>query len=88
MDSLVASINNLLEFPIDFEGQRKANNLLVCGLVVSVVISLLAAVLANSIFALVYVFAASVFATAAIVVPAWPCYNKHPHSFLRVEYRI
>lgn len=88
MDSLVATINSLLEFPIDFEGQKVANHLTIRCLSVGVVASILAGVLFNSIYTLVYTFAASLVVAVVIVVPAWPAYKKHPQSFLKVKYDL
>lgn len=88
MDSIATTINSLLEFPIDFEGQKVANYLTIRCLSVGVVVSLLTGVLSNSIHNLVYTFAASLVVAAVIVVPSWPSYKKHPQSFLKVKYDL
>ena len=88
MESIGQTINAAIEFPIDFEGQKKADKYVSVYLYVSCLVSVLAGFLTQDIVNLLYAFAACTLVTAITVLPAWPCYKKNPTQWLQVKYDL
>lgn len=88
MDQIAAQINDLLEFPIDFEGQKKVDRIITLFVPVSAIVSVIAGFLTQSLFLLVVTFALTVLVTLVLVLPPWPQYKQNPVKWLQVKYEL
>lgn len=88
MEQIAEKVNKAIEFPIDFEGQKKVNRL-TCSLVyLAIPISVFAGFVTQNIINLVIAFAATILVTLVVVLPAWPLYNQNPVNWLEVKYGL
>lgn len=83
MDRLVSQIQDVLEGPIDFEGQRIAEP--ICNILLSVTaaIAFIVGYLQQDIYLTLWLGLAGSVVTGLTVVPPWPVFNKHPEIWLR-----
>lgn len=88
MEQIAAQINELLEFPIDFEGQKKVDRIISLFVPVSAVVSVTVGFITQSLFSLLVTFALAVLVTSVLVLPAWPQYKKNPVQWLQVKYDL
>lgn len=88
MDALAAQVNALVEFPIDFEGQKKVDRIVFFAIYAAIPISVLAGAVTQNIVNLLVAFAACVIVTLVVVLPAWPQYKKNPVEWLQVKYNF
>ena len=86
MEEIQSQIKQLIEFPIDFEGQKKVDQLIQLCLAASIPASVLAGALTKSIVNLLIAFAICIILTLVVVLPPWPQYKKNPVSWLEVKY--
>ncbi|KAI9473783.1 MAG: microsomal signal peptidase [Benjaminiella poitrasii] len=82
---LKMALADILECTIDFEGQKKSEQLLRYLLTASGVASFFAGYFTQSMRLLVIVFCIGLIITAAVTIPPWPVYNKHPQPFIQAE---
>ncbi|OBA23427.1 hypothetical protein METBIDRAFT_34727 [Metschnikowia bicuspidata var. bicuspidata NRRL YB-4993] len=88
MESIGKAISTAIEFPIDFEGQKKASQYTSLFLYVSVIASVSAGFLTQNILHILYVLATCIAVTALAILPAWPAYKKNPTQWLQVKYDL
>lgn len=88
MEAIGEQISSALEFPIDFEGQKKAHHYVTLFLYVSVIASVLTGFFTQNIIISLYTFAASIVTIAIVVLPPWSVYNKNPVEWLQVKYEL
>ncbi|KNE01214.2 hypothetical protein QG37_02104 [Candidozyma auris] len=88
MDQIAAQINDLFEFPIDFEGQKKVDHIINLYVFVSALLSVLVGFVTQNLFLLLVTFASVLVVTSIIVLPAWPQYKKNPVQWLQVKYDL
>lgn len=86
MDNIANQINSLIEFPIDFEGQKKVDRIVKLGVFLAVPISVLAGLVTDNITNVIIAFVACLVLTLVAVLPSWPAYNKNPLQWLQVKY--
>ncbi|KAF9292769.1 signal peptidase-like protein subunit [Linnemannia elongata] len=72
----------MLEFHIDFEGQRLAEQITQGVISFFGVIAFLVGLIAQDIRLSMYIFAAGVVVAAFLVIPAWPYLRKNPIKWL------
>ncbi|KAI9280385.1 microsomal signal peptidase 12kDa subunit [Sporodiniella umbellata] len=73
----------ILECTIDFEGQKKTENLMTVSLVIFGALSFLVGYSTQSLIHLLAVFVSGFVLTALVVLPPWPMYNKNPQPFIQ-----
>lgn len=83
----MSSLQDILEFPIDFKGQEKANSIAKLSYL-SVPLSFIAGFLSQDIFSVILVFGVVQLLVFVAVLPNWPFYNKNPVNWLKVEYDL
>lgn len=88
MESIGEIISTAIEFPIDFEGQKKAQHNLSVFLYVSIIASVLSGFLTQNIFNVLYIFVACIAAAAVVILPPWSAYRKNPVQWLQVKYDL
>lgn len=88
MDQIAAQINDLFEFPIDFEGQKKVDHIINLYVFVLALLSVLVGFVTQNLFLLLVTFASVLVVTLIIVLPAWPQYKKNPVQWLQVKYDL
>lgn len=88
MDQLASQINALVEFPIDFEGQKKVDSLIFYTVHAAIPVSVAVGFLTQDLVKLLLAFAACILVTFALVLPAWPSYNQNPVLWLQVKYDL
>lgn len=88
MESIAEKINEAIEFPIDFVGQKKADIYAKYGLVFTAVLSVVSGLVTDNIFVSAYVFGACLLAVFAVVLPPYPFYKKNPSQWLQVKYEF
>ncbi|ODQ81375.1 hypothetical protein BABINDRAFT_33756 [Babjeviella inositovora NRRL Y-12698] len=77
------ALPDLIEFPIDFVGQRKANRLTNLLLFSGAALSVLVGFVSQSFINTIYAFAGVFVLTLVAIVPAWPYFNKNPVVWLK-----
>ncbi|PLW34552.1 hypothetical protein PCASD_12917 [Puccinia coronata f. sp. avenae] len=82
IDGYVEKITAMFEGKIDFEGQRKADKLNNWILSLTTVVALIAGYVLQSMLLTFGIYGAGFLTALLVVVPPWPCYNKHPVSWL------
>lgn len=88
MDQVAAQINDLLEFPIDFEGQKKADRIISFFVPTAAILSVLAGFVTQSLLLLLVTFGLTVFVTLVLVLPPWAQYRQNPVKWLQVKYEL
>lgn len=88
MEQLANTINSQIEFPIDFQGQQKADNLIKVLLISAIIFSVLAGFVTDNINSVVVTFGVCLAATFLLVLPPWPTYRKNPVTWLLVKYDL
>lgn len=88
MEDIAAQINSLIEFPIDFEGQKKVDRIVKYAVYLAIPISVVAGFVTDNIVSAFIAFAAVIFVTLLIVLPPWPSYNQNPSTWLQVKYDL
>ncbi|VDB92013.1 unnamed protein product [Peniophora sp. CBMAI 1063] len=78
----MSSINKLLEGKIDFEGQKLAERIYTVALAAITTLAFIAGFVAQDIRLTFAIVAVGSLGVAAIVVPPWPMFNKHPVQWL------
>lgn len=86
MENIASQLSAYIEFPIDFEGQKKVDRLISYSVYSIGIIGVLVGVCTGNI---TYCFATCIAGIAALfvaVLPPWSCYNKDPVLWLKVKY--
>lgn len=79
---------SLLEFSIDFEGQKLVDSIISILSYISIPISFLIGFSTGSVVNLVISFASFIILSWLIVLPAWPTYNQNPSNWQQVKYEL
>ncbi|KAI7904671.1 microsomal signal peptidase 12kDa subunit [Cokeromyces recurvatus] len=79
------ALADILECTIDFEGQKKTEQLLRYFLFASAFTSFTVGYCMSSIQLLMIVFCIGLILTALVIIPPWPAYNKHPQPFIKLK---
>ena len=82
IDGYVDQLKATFEGKIDFEGQRKADQLNNLILSLTTVIALVAGYALQSMLLTFGIYGAGFLTALLVVVPPWPCYNKNPVNWL------
>jgi len=88
MENIADQINSLIEFPIDFAGQKKVDKYVKYSVYLAIPISVFAGLVTDNIVSALIAFAACILVTFVIVLPSWPAYNKNPSTWLQVKYDL
>lgn len=88
MENIADQINSLIEFPIDFQGQKKVHKIVKYSVYLTIPISVLAGLVTDNIDNVVIAFAACIVVILVVVLPAWPSYNQNPSQWLQVKYDL
>lgn len=88
MENIAEQINSLIEYPIDFEGQKKVDHLAKYCVYLAIPVSVFAGLVTDNIANVVIAFAAVILVSFLIVVPAWPSYKQNPVQWLQVKYDL
>lgn len=83
-DQLLEKVRDIVEGPIDFEGQKTAERLATELLIFAGGIAFLTGYFLQHIKLALQIGLAGAVITALIVVPPWPFFNKHPILWLPV----
>ncbi|KAI8360719.1 microsomal signal peptidase [Choanephora cucurbitarum] len=76
---------DLIECTIDFEGQKKTDQLAHALLIITGVVSLIVGYSTASLQQLLVVFVVGFILTIIAVLPPWPMYNQHPQPFIAMD---
>ncbi|GJE99682.1 microsomal signal peptidase [Phanerochaete sordida] len=82
MDALQAKIQSIFEGKIDFEGQKKVEQISRVTLVAAAVVSFIVGFALQSLRATFVIFISANIVLFLVVVPPWPMFNQHPVKFL------
>ncbi|KAG0140165.1 hypothetical protein CROQUDRAFT_665564, partial [Cronartium quercuum f. sp. fusiforme G11] len=82
IDGWVDALKAKLEGKIDFEGQRAAEKYNQIILSIGTFIAFVVGYILQSMVATFSIYAAGLVIALVVVVPPWPCYNKHPVAWL------
>ncbi|PSR74582.1 hypothetical protein PHLCEN_2v9759 [Hermanssonia centrifuga] len=85
MDALPESVQRLVEGKIDFEGQKRVDQITRVALVAITIVSFLVGFALQSLRATFGTFGSSTILLILVVVPQWPIYNHHPVTWLPVK---
>lgn len=88
MEQIAAQINELLEFPIDFEGQKKVDRIVFFFVPAAAILSVLAGFITQNLLLLLVTFGLTVFVTLVLVLPPWAQYRQNPVQWLQVKYEL
>ncbi|CAK7269127.1 hypothetical protein SEPCBS57363_003447 [Sporothrix epigloea] len=83
-DQLLDQIRDVVEGPIDFEGQKLSETLATILLCIVGAITFLAGYILQDIKLSVYIALAGTVITFIVIVPPWPFFNKNPVKWLPV----
>ncbi|CAL1413508.1 unnamed protein product [Linum trigynum] len=67
---------------MDWQGQKVAEQLMQLLLLASAVMAFVTGYIMGSFQTMILIYAGGVVLTALIVVPNWPCFNRHPLRWL------
>lgn len=81
-------ISEYLEFPIDFKGQQKAEDIVNYSVYLIILVSLVIGWIKQDLLYTVISFLAQFIVVLAIVLPNWPVYNKNPVNWIQVKYEL
>jgi len=82
MDAALDQVRDIVEAPIDFQGQQLATKINYILLTLTGILSFLAGAITSNVYNCVYVGLAGCVVTMLAVVPPWPIYNKNPVQWL------
>lgn len=88
MDSFASQFQALIEFPIDFEGQKRAHRIVSLFVYVSAAVSVLAGLLTQNIVNTLFAFIGCIVVTFLLVAPPWSTFRQHPVKWLDVKYAL
>lgn len=88
MENIAEQINSLIEFPIDFEGQKKVDKFVKIGVYSAVPISVFAGFVTDNIANVIIAFVACILLTFVAVLPSWSAYKQNPVTWLQVKYDL
>lgn len=88
MEVIAEKINTFIEFPIDFEGQKKVDRLVFFLVYLAIPISVIVGFVTQNIINLLFAFAATILVTLVVALPSWPHYKKNPVKWLQVKYDL
>lgn len=88
MENIADQINSLIEFPIDFEGQKKVDKIVKYSVYLAIPVSVVAGFITDNIVSALIAFAACILLTLVVVLPAWPSFNQNPSTWLKVKYDL
>lgn len=86
MENIGSQLSAYIEFPIDFEGQKKVDRLISYSVYSIGIISVLVGIITGNISYLLFTSAAGIAALLVAVLPPWSCYNQNPVLWLKVKY--
>ncbi|KAI9677637.1 MAG: hypothetical protein M1817_006592 [Caeruleum heppii] len=81
-EQVLSRVQDLLEGPIDFEGQRQAELLTTLLLAAVGAVAFVVGFVLQDIFLCLYTSLAGTILTFLIIVPPWPFFNRHPIQWL------
>lgn len=81
-------IGAFLEFPVDFEGQARVEEVINKYNYLIIVTSVITGLVTQNLFSIVIVFGIEVIVLLAIVLPNWPIYRKKPVEWLKIQYEL
>ncbi|KAF2474306.1 microsomal signal peptidase 12 kDa subunit [Lindgomyces ingoldianus] len=81
-DQLLDQVRDIVEAPIDYEGQRLAELITTVLLGASGIFAFFIGFMTQDIKLTLYIGLAGTAVTFLAVVPPWPLYNKNPESWL------
>ncbi|OJA14647.1 hypothetical protein AZE42_02673 [Rhizopogon vesiculosus] len=76
------ALQELVEGRIDFNGQKKADDIVRVVLITSTLLSFVVGFTLSSLKITLSTFALSTVALSLVVLPPWPMFNKHPVKWL------
>lgn len=82
MDALQAKVQSLFEGKIDFEGQKKVEQISRVTLVAATIVSFIIGFALQSLRVTFGVFAVVNIVLFLVVIPPWPMFNQHPVKWL------
>lgn len=86
MDNLGSQLSAYIEFPIDFEGQKKVDCLIFYSVYGTGLLSVLVGASTGNLNILLLTFATCLVAILLAVLPPWPQYTRNPVQWLKVKY--
>ncbi|KAI0084546.1 microsomal signal peptidase [Irpex rosettiformis] len=85
MDALQQRITQAVEGKIDFEGQKRVDQIARISLIALTAISFLVGFVLQSLKATFVLFGIGTTVVLLITVPPWPLFNQHPIKWLSVR---
>mmetsp|Transcript_7475 Transcript_7475/g.9272 ORF Transcript_7475/g.9272 Transcript_7475/m.9272 type:complete len:85 (-) Transcript_7475:3632-3886(-) len=82
------TISEYLEFPIDFKGQEKTEDIVHKSNYLIIPISLIVGWFTQDLFLTVVTFLVQFVIVLLIVLPNWPLYNRNPVSWIQIKYEL
>lgn len=74
---------SILEFPVDFQGQKLVDNFALAIIFIGTVVSLLFAFILQDIVYFLYAFTPFIGISLIVTLPNYTKYNEHPVTFLK-----
>lgn len=81
---MMESIGAFLEFPVDFKGQARVEEIVNKYNYLIILTSVITGFISQNLFSIVIIFVIEVIVLLAIVLPNWPIYRKTPVQWLKV----